>query len=55
MWALTWFWQKIRAFVVDVNPRLTTSYVGLRRVANFNVAEAMVNAVLKVGFQLNMK
>ena len=34
-------------FVVEVNPRLTTSYVGLCRVAAFNVAEAMVNAVLK--------
>lgn len=35
------------AFVVEVNPRLTTSYVGLRRVINFNPAEAIVNAVLK--------
>lgn len=34
-------------FVVDVNPRLTTSYVGLREVAGFNVADALVNAVLK--------
>jgi predicted ATP-grasp superfamily ATP-dependent carboligase len=34
-------------FIVDVNPRLTTSYVGLSRVATFNVAEALVNAVLK--------
>lgn len=36
-----------KPFVVDVNPRLTTSYVGLRRVAGFNVAEAMVNTILK--------
>ena len=36
-----------KTFVVDVNPRLTTSYVGLCRVATFNVAEALVNAVLK--------
>jgi hypothetical protein len=36
-----------KPFVVDVNPRLTTSYVGLSRVAGLNVAEAMVNAVLK--------
>jgi hypothetical protein len=36
-----------KPFVVDVNPRLTTSYVGLSRVAGFNVAEAMVKAVLK--------
>ncbi len=32
--------------MVDVNPRLTTSYVGLSRIANFNVAEALVDAVL---------
>jgi predicted ATP-grasp superfamily ATP-dependent carboligase len=37
--------QKI--FVVDVNPRLTTSYVGLRKVASYNVAEALVDSVLK--------
>lgn len=36
-----------KPYVVDVNPRLTTSYVGLRKVASFNVAEAIVNAVLK--------
>ncbi len=36
-----------KPFVVDVNPRLTTSYVGLRKIAGFNVAEALVNAVLK--------
>lgn len=41
---------KDKPFVVDVNPRLTTSYVGLCRVANFNVAEAIVNAVLKHEF-----
>ena len=35
-----------KPFVVDVNPRLTTSYVGLSRVAGFNVAEAIVNAVV---------
>jgi len=35
------------AVVIEVNPRLTTSYVGLRRVANFNPAQAIVNAVLK--------
>jgi len=36
-----------KPFVVDVNPRLTTSHVGLCRVATFNVTEAIVNAVLK--------
>lgn len=35
-----------KAFVLDVNPRLTTSYVGLQKVAHFNVAEALMNAVI---------
>ncbi len=33
--------------VVDVNPRLTTSYIALSKVAQFNVAETMLNATLK--------
>lgn len=32
-------------YVVDVNPRLTTSYVGLHAVADFNVAQALLEAV----------
>jgi predicted ATP-grasp superfamily ATP-dependent carboligase len=36
-----------KTFVVDVNPRLTTSYVGLRKVAVFNVGEALINTILK--------
>jgi predicted ATP-grasp superfamily ATP-dependent carboligase len=32
--------------VLEVNPRLTTSYVGLRRVADFNPAEAIINAAV---------
>ncbi len=31
---------------IEVNPRLTTSYVGLSQVANFNPAQAILNAVL---------
>jgi predicted ATP-grasp superfamily ATP-dependent carboligase len=38
------------AVAIEVNPRLTTSYVGLRRAANFNPAQAIVNAVLKREF-----
>lgn len=33
--------------VVDVNPRLTTSFVGLSKVAKFNVSGALMNAVLE--------
>ena len=29
-------------FVIEVNPRLTTSYVGLRAVAKTNLAEVML-------------
>jgi predicted ATP-grasp superfamily ATP-dependent carboligase len=32
-------------FVVDINARFTTSYVGLRQVANFNIAQALIDAV----------
>lgn len=35
------------AFIVDVNPRLTTSYIGLSKIACFNIAQTIVNAVLK--------
>jgi predicted ATP-grasp superfamily ATP-dependent carboligase len=28
--------------VIEINPRLTTSYLGLRRLARFNLAEAML-------------
>ena len=32
--------------VIEVNPRLTTSYVGLRMVSGFNLAEALTDSVL---------
>ena len=34
-----------KPYVVDVNPRLTTSYVGLRAVAGFNVGQATIEAI----------
>lgn len=34
------------AVAVEVNPRLTTSYLGLRRVVHFNSAQAILDAVL---------
>ena len=42
-----------KPFVVDVNPRLTASYVGLCKVASFNVAQALVKAVLKRELPVN--
>lgn len=36
-----------KVFVIDANPRLTTSYIGLRSVAGFNVAKALLDAVLQ--------
>jgi predicted ATP-grasp superfamily ATP-dependent carboligase len=35
------------AIMLEVNPRLTTSYVGLRSVVNFNPAEAIIDAVIE--------
>ena len=34
-----------RDWAIEINPRLTTSYVGLRALATFNIAEAMLAAV----------
>jgi len=41
--------------VIEVNPRLTTSYVGLRKVLNFNPAGAILNSVLKCELPKNVK
>lgn len=34
-----------RDYAIEINPRLTTSYVGLRELAAFNVAEALLRVV----------
>lgn len=39
--------SRYKPFVIDVNPRLTTSFVGLSQTAKFNVAEKIVKAVLE--------
>jgi len=41
--------------IIEVNPRLTTSYVGLREVLNFNIAGAILNSVLKNELPRDMK
>jgi tyramine---L-glutamate ligase len=33
-----------KCYLIEINPRLTTSYIGLRQVANINLAEAIWNA-----------
>jgi len=33
--------------VMEINPRLTTSYIGLKRTVNFNPAQAIVDAVIR--------
>jgi len=43
------------AVAIEINPRLTTSYIGLRRVVNFNPAQAIVNAVLKRKLPTNIQ
>jgi hypothetical protein len=35
------------AVVIEVNPRLTTSYLGLRKIVSFNPAQAIINAVFE--------
>ena len=36
-----------RPVFIEINPRLTTSYVGIRQVIPFNLAEAILRAVMK--------
>jgi len=41
--------------VIEVNPRLTTSYIGLKRIANFNTAEAIADAVIRRKLPTNLQ
>ena len=43
------------AVALEVNPRITTAYVGLRTVANFNPAQAIINAVLKCELPMHIE
>jgi len=36
-----------RCYLIEINPRLTTSYIGLRRVVNINLAQAIHEAVMR--------
>ena len=42
-------------YVIEINPRLTTSYVGLRAIFNENLAEAMLKVALGKSPCLTMK
>ena len=46
---------KDKPFVVDVNPRLTTSYVGLSHIVGFNVAQALIDAVSRSRLPTNFE
>lgn len=35
-----------KVYIMEINPRLTTSYVGLRRVISYNPAQAIIDAAL---------
>jgi tyramine---L-glutamate ligase len=41
--------------IIEINPRLTTSYTGLRKVINFNLAEAIYNSVINGRLPENVK
>jgi tyramine---L-glutamate ligase len=44
-----------KVFILEINPRLTTSYVGLRKISDFNIAEATKQAVTKTEIPKNPK
>lgn len=41
--------------VIEINPRLTTSYIGLRKVVNFNPAQAVIDAVFEKQLSENVQ
>ncbi len=41
--------------VMEINPRLTTSYIGLKRTVNFNPAQTIVNAVIRQKLPKNVQ
>ena len=41
--------------IMEVNPRLSVSYIGLRKAANFNPAEAIINAVIRRKLPANIQ
>jgi predicted ATP-grasp superfamily ATP-dependent carboligase len=41
--------------VMEINPRLTTSYVGLTKVVDFNPAQAIIDAVIERKFPRNVQ
>lgn len=41
--------------IIEVNPRLTTSYIGLRNVVNFNPAQAIIHSVLERNLPKNVR
>jgi tyramine---L-glutamate ligase len=45
---------KQKAFVIDVNPRLTTSFIGLSKVARTNIARGLLNSISKEKISRNM-
>jgi predicted ATP-grasp superfamily ATP-dependent carboligase len=44
--------QKDAIYVIDINPRLTSSYVGLREAMACNPAELILSCVLSARFKL---
>ena len=41
--------------IMEVNPRLTTSYIGLKKAVNFNPAEAIINAIIQRKLPTNVQ
>lgn len=41
--------------IMEVNPRLTTSYIGLRKIVNFNIAEAITKATIQRSLPKNIE
>ncbi|MCW3997509.1 MAG: ATP-grasp domain-containing protein [Candidatus Bathyarchaeota archaeon] len=42
-------------FLMEINPRLTTSYIGLRRVININIAQAILDCCIEKKIPIKIK
>ncbi|MEM2098587.1 MAG: ATP-grasp domain-containing protein [Candidatus Bathyarchaeia archaeon] len=43
------------AYIIEINPRLTVSYLGLRKTVNLNVAEAIINTALEKNYPQHLQ
>jgi tyramine---L-glutamate ligase len=46
---------KDKAVIMEINPRITTSYIGLRKIVNVNLSQVIIDSILKQEIPSNLK